>query len=184
MSRRIVALMLAPLILSGCGPSLGDYEVVDVRLVDVVPETEGFPMPGRGEAFGPFLRIDLRSDFDLVVDGIGDTYAFKIDCGLFGEEQRMIFGPFAASDPPTDLFDVQPAMQRGADGKVAYLLYSPVSADPRVGYSGADPQPGYDMLREDGDLCLKIMQTGYFITESRSDTIRIPAETFTKVLGR
>jgi hypothetical protein len=75
-------------------------------------------------------------------------------------------------------------MPRGADGKAAYVLYAPVIANPRVGYSGADPQPGYDLSREDGDLCLKIMQTGYFITESRSDTIRIPARDLAKALAQ
>lgn len=177
MNHRVIAMSLAIVALTGCGPSLGSYEVTDVQQVDIVPETEEFAMPGRGREYGPFLQIDLRSDFDLTADAVGDTYAFKIDCAMFGEEDRMIFGPFAAGDPPTELYDSRPSVKRNAQGLARYVLFLPVTTDERQGHSGAAMQPGYDVVANPGDLCLKIIQTGYFITESRSETIRIPATT-------
>lgn len=175
MKHRLIATSLATVALAGCGPSLGSYEVTDVQQVDVVPETEDFVMPGKSGEFGPFLQIDLRSDFDLAADVVGDTYALKIDCGMSGKEDRMIFGPFAAGDPPTELYDSRPSVKRDAQGLARYVVFLPVTTDDRQGHSGAAMQPGYDVVAVPGDLCLKIIQTGYFITESRSDTIRIPA---------
>lgn len=179
---RTFPLAFALAALSGCGPPLGSYEVTDVRLVDAVPETEDFAMLGRGEEYGPFVRVEVRSEFDLIAEGNGNIYADKIGCGIFDDDTHMIFGPMAAGDPPVELFDAEPAMRRDQAGFARYYLYLPVSSAPRQGHSGEPLQPGYDLRVDPDDLCLKIIQAGYFITESRSDTIRVPREIITEAL--
>lgn len=183
MIHRALPMAFALAALSGCGPSLGSYEVIDIRLVDAVPETEDFAMLGRGEEYGPFVRVEVRSEFDLIAEGNGNIYADKIGCGFFDDDEHMIFGPMAAGDPPVELFDAETAMRRDQAGFARYYLYLPVSSAPRQGYSGGPIQPGYDLRTDPDDLCLKIIQAGYFVTESRSDTIRVPRENLAEALN-
>lgn len=182
MIRRAAPMAVALAALSGCGPSLGSYEVTDVRLVNAVPDTEDSAMLGRGEEYGPFVRVEVRSEFDLIAEGNGNIYADKIGCGIFDDDTHMIFGPLAADDPPVELFDVEHAMRRDQAGFARYYLYLPVSSPTWQSHSTGPIQPGYDLRVDPDDLCLKIFQAGYFITESRSDTIRVPRETLTEAL--
>ena len=108
--------------LSGCGPSLGNYEVMEIAVVEKLPETLRLD---RGPE--PFLKLSIRSNFDLVADAM-NVYAFKTSCSWPYAEDRMIHGPLAAADPPIDLYDAEPAMKRDAQGKASYVLYLPVAA--------------------------------------------------------
>ncbi len=163
MSQRIALAFAATVSLAGCGPSLGKYEVIDMDLVEDLPEIYYFYRKS-----GPQLQVLLRSDFDLAT--VGDTYSYKIECGWNGDSEISIAGPMVAGAPPLEIYDVRDKMPRRAAGRMEYLLFLPVGVV-------MDPS-------SDGDLCLKIIQAGYYITESRSETIRIPAEDIARTLNR
>lgn len=175
--RRAAALATGLIALAGCGPSLGSYEVTEIALVDDLPDTYEHSREPE-----PYLRIELESDFDLVADGNGNIYSRKVDCGYFDTNERGVFGPLAAGDPPLDLYDALPAMKRNAAGRAVYLVFVPVVEEERPSSIGAETLPGYDLRTREGDLCLKIVQVGYFITESASKKIRIPAENVARVI--
>ena len=169
---RLLAVSVAALALAGCGPSLGTYEVTGLSVVDDLPEAIDHSRKPQ-----PYLQVDLASDFDLVADGNGNIYPFKVECGLFGGQEAMVFGPLAADDPPLDLYDATPAMPRDARGKANYQLFVEVVAEPFAHFDTSDRYVGHDLATSEDDLCLEIRQAGYFLTESSSRTIRIPAET-------
>lgn len=165
-------------LLTACGPPLGEYEVAELSIVDELPSAIRHTRPPE-----PYLRIEVTSDFDIVAGANGNIYSFKVGCGYFGDEERMIFGPVTAGDPSVDSYDAEPAMPRDANGKAHYLLFIPVIAEARLAFSNSDEiLPAHDLRTEDGDLCLAIKQRGYFITDSTSETIRIPAADIASVL--
>ena len=165
--------------LSGCGPSLGNYEVMEIAVVEKLPETLRLD---RGPE--PFLKLSIRSNFDLVADAM-NVYAFKTSCSWPYAEDRMIHGPLAAAAPPIDLYDAEPAMKRDAQGKASYVLYLPVAAPAQKPIPNLDDvDPAYDLSVGESDLCLKIIQTGYFITESRSEIIRVSRSDLSQALAR
>jgi hypothetical protein len=167
---RIVAASLA-IALASCGPSLGRYEVADVDLVEGLPTA--ITSKRQTEAF---LRIRLQSNFDLVADTNGNIYAFIVHCGYLRDEDAMILGPVVDADPPIDLYDAEPAMPRDAKGGANYQLFVPVITTSRNG------RP-LNLRQREGDLCIAIKQRGYFLTESSSQTIRIPSAQIARVLG-
>ena len=176
----LAATLAAVAALGGCGPSLGSYEVIAVSMVKGVPQGDEVHFPDT-----PLLRIDLRSGFDLIAETNGNIYAFKTECGDSGTRGHMIFGPYAAGDPPRDLLDAGQAMARNAEDKAAYVLFMFIEKPADMGhFSGDDIIPPYDLRKDRGDLCIKITQAGYYITESRSDTIRIPARDLAKALAK
>ena len=76
-------------------------------------------------------------------------------------------------------------MARNAEDKAAYVLFMFIEKPADMGhFSGDDIIPPYDLRKDRGDLCIKITQAGYYITESRSDTIRIPARDLAKALAQ
>lgn len=95
--RRAATPVASALALAGCGPSLGSYEVTEIALVDDLPRT--YDHARKPESY---LRIKLKSDFDLVANGDLNNYPYKVDCGYFDGNKRIIFGPLTAGDPPLD----------------------------------------------------------------------------------
>lgn len=176
---RKAAALVAALALAGCGPSLGRYDVTGLSVVEDLPDAIGHSRPPQR-----YLQVDLASDFDLVADGNGNIYPYKVECGLFGGQEAMVFGPLVAGDPPVDLYDAAPAMPRDARGKANYRIFVEVVAQPYAYFDSSDRYFGHDLATSGDDLCLEIRQAGYFLTESASRTIRIPSETVRAAIRR
>ncbi|MCB2067165.1 MAG: hypothetical protein KDE15_11075 [Erythrobacter sp.] len=153
---RLTLALTCAAVLTGCGPSLGEYEVTGMELVEDLPATISHSREPQ-----PYLQVELASDFDLVANTSADIYAFSSLCPYGDEAQEFVFGPMVASEPPIELYDAEPAAPRGPDGKARYVVYMPF----------AD-------LTGSTQICLKITQTGYFITPSESDVIQIDVNQF------
>ena len=143
-------------------------------MVDGLPDAFGYRGPPQD-----YIQITLASDFDIVAEGNGNIYAFMGRCPFNADLQRMVLGPLAAGEPPADLFGVGEVMPRRPDGRAGYVLYVRVgrhsAASERRKISNLPELAfGYDLVADREDLCLQIRQSGYFITASRSQTIRIP----------
>ena len=170
MRPHLTGLAIAASFLSGCGPPLGEYEVTDLRVVDGLPDAFGYRGPPQD-----YIQITLASDFDIVAEGNGNIYAFMGRCPFNADLERMVLGPLAAGEPPADLFGVGEVMPRRPDGRAGYVLYVDLAASERRKISNLPELAfGYDLVADREDLCLQIRQSGYFITASRSQTIRIP----------
>lgn len=169
---RNTLLAISALTLPACGPSLGEYEVVDLSVVGDLPDA----IRSSREA-EPYLRIELRSQFDLVADTNGNIYPFKVSCSTPGDDRRMVFGPLTGGEPSLDLLDAEPAMDRDANGMAHYVIFVRVTAPAELPYANSDVfEPAHDLANMTEDLCLEISQAGYFLTPSRSRMIRISPE--------
>ena len=134
---------------------------------------------------GPWLRIELASDFDLVAQTNGNIYVFKHTCGFWDEEERLIDIPFAAGDPPLDLIKVKRAMARDAQGRAKYWIYMRPKAEAELPYANAaEPDVAYDLRSDPRDLCLRISQSGYFLTASHSRRIQISHDQVLQALAQ
>lgn len=74
-------------------------------------------------------------------------------------------------------------MKRDAGGRAAYLVYVPVVEPALPASAGREAKPGHDLRSLEGDLCTKIIQAGYSLTESASKKIRIPARDVARAIG-
>lgn len=167
--KRVAVLALVGL-LAGCGPSLDDYEITEVKVVENLAKAVSRPRDGEG-----YLRVDLASDFDLLADTNGNVYAFASFCPFTQDDERMVIGPLAASDPPVDLLDMGEAMPRDETGRAHYVIYVPLAElQLALPSDTGDAKPSGDLPAAGEDLCLQIRQSGYYLTDSASDTIRIP----------
>ena len=165
--------------LSACGPSLDDYTITEVKVVEDLPKSER-----RLRNNGGYLRIDLASEFDLTADTNGNIYAYASRCPFDDDAEVLAIGPLAGSEPPVDLYDVGEAMPRDDAGLAHYVVYIPVADlyGSALGSQSTDKSADAVASEED-DLCLKIRQQGYYLTSSQSGTIRIPVNQWQAALA-
>ncbi|MXP10303.1 hypothetical protein [Pseudoblastomonas halimionae] len=175
-----IVLIATAALLAGCGPYLGDYEVVAVELEDDLPSAIDHSREPE-----PYFRIDVKSAFDLAADTNGGVYPFMSVCPYDQEREQIVFGPVVASDPPIDLYDAGDAIIRSPDGMITYSLLVPVRSYNQRSISKREgTTPSNDSGRGDEDVCIQIMQAGYFLTDSRSALIRVSSQELRAALDR
>jgi hypothetical protein len=184
MPRAFPTLAIA-LTLGGCGPALGRYDLVNVKLVDSAALDGAAPSE---LGVRQLIRIEFVSPTNLEkLDGVtaGNLYVFADFCP-YRSGGFMLFGPYngnmsrLGAEPGGEKAPVwDPA--RKAYVYTAYLEPH-VQARPAI-------KPGqieikvYDLRTDTRDLCLRIKQAGYFLTASQSRVIVVPRAQIARALA-
>jgi hypothetical protein len=179
MKRLVVILVLSlPLWVSGCGDHLGEYRTEDVRLVPAIP-----PAAVNGMTNSPypeFVRIELSSPTNLYDAKTGPgLYADADFCPLRNPNRMIVFGPVANDEDAVERWKRKKALTPDSrDKRYHYFVYVVPRSPPRKLFSNSkDTITGYDLRNQPRDICLCFHVPGYNIVPSRSDTVKIHAET-------
>jgi hypothetical protein len=178
-----LSLLLALLLLSGCGQNLGAYDVEEVRLTTDVPLRSD-----TAAHYGQFLEVHLTSKTSLTaladeIDGIDGVYVDADFCPLRNEDGVIAFGPFSDDGKDLGLPSSAPALRSASNGWFHYRIYVPIAfrAEPTT-KPGQIQLPTYDLRTTRSDLCLRFFAPGYNITRSHSEPITVPAKLISEAL--
>lgn len=152
---------------------LGDF---DVERIGFVPST---PLGGDGYDGGGFLKVELASSRQLTHDyptywlGVASDF-----CPLIHDHHLISFG---ALDQGGNFWGRNPPIKRSSDGKYRYQVYvvreypPPGKTHDDYGYprKGPNAQKEYDILANQGDLCLQIVGGDHYNVFARSSVIRL-----------
>ena len=165
------------LCLSACGDHLGEYELEDVRVVQALPPAAA---DGKVEPNGEYLRVELSSQTSLYAAHTGPGLYTDADfCPLRNRDQLIAFEPIASDEKAVEDWKRRGALrQNPRDKRYHYFVYLVPSSPPRKLFTNSDDViAGYDLRRQKRDICIRFFIPGYNIIPSRSDVVRIPAET-------
>lgn len=182
--KRIVLAAALIVATGGCGEHLGAYRAEDVRLVSTIPPAalDGVEVP-----YKEYLRIELSSPKSLYAAETGGGLYTEADfCPLRNRYQMVGFGPVSTQGRRVESWaGGQAPSRRSRDGRFHYFVYIVPQSAARKPYPNADETlPAYDLRRQRRDICLRFFAPGYNIIPSRSDTVRIPADSIAAALRR
>lgn len=171
--------------LGACGPNLGDYRVVDVKLVKVFSgDPNSYDSIAEGaKRFPEFLRIEVSSQFDLSKAETGGGLYVEGDRCPIKNSDRLIALDVRASDelPTEDWLRKVPLRANAVDHKFHYFIYVvPSSPARKVFTNSSDTIDAYDLQRVPKPICLRLFAPGYYITKSRSRTIEVSADSIAR----
>jgi hypothetical protein len=170
--------------LSACGDHLGEYQLEDVRVVRNIPAVA---LDGRNPpSTSDYLRIELSSNSSLYAANTGPGLYTDADfCPLRNPHRLIAFGPIARDGTAVEEYKRDDELRRESDGRYHYFVYLAPTSPPRKLFDNSkDLIPAYDVRTQGRDLCLRFFVPGYNIIPSRSDTMRIPAETLERAFNR
>lgn len=179
---RIILTAAMPMLLgvSACGDHLGDYQLEDVRIVEHIPAEalDGGTAPSTAE----YIRIEVSSKTSLYAAKTGPGLYTDADfCPLRDAHRLIAFGPIASDGKAVEDYKREEELRPERDGRYHYFVYVAPSSPPRKLFSNSDDViPAYDVREKKGDVCLRFFVPGYNIIPSRSDTVRIGAETLAR----
>jgi hypothetical protein len=194
--------LIVSLVLSGCGPHLGNYRYENVGLVDRAAldalDLGDYPL-------GPspdLLRVEFSSEEDLesASGGSGSGLYVKADFCPFSDEYGVTaFGPYYNDRSPYTLLNrTERALPGGGvaiegeqrhpsrdprTNRYVYTTYVVPSQPVRSGAQG-EAREAYDLRAGVRDLCLRIDHPGYYLTPSRSGIFVIPGAAVAAALQR
>jgi hypothetical protein len=175
-AKRFLLPLTTLLPLTGCGQYLGAYEVEDVRLVSEIPPSH-FGSPSR--SYGRYLEVRLASKTSLtsIRRKVDAVYVEADFCSQRNRNGLIAFGPYSKDENDLSLPGDATALKAERDGLFRYRLYVVVAhRAQRTTEPGQLQLPTYNLKGSSRDLCLRLFAPGYNLIQSRSETIRVPAE--------
>lgn len=154
------------LVLSGCGPDLGDHRLVSTRYANELPASVSHSRNDPG-----YVVLSFSADANLNGEDINALYANATPCDGGDRRSRTVFGPFTDAAAPEYL------PYRGTRAAIGdYLVYVPLKGEIWGDLTnGKTPVVGtFDLRKDDKDMCFQLEHTGY-PWATRTNSVRVAA---------